>query len=77
MSNMKSPEEVAELFRVSVDFVRRNARENKWPHYRLGERTIAFSDEQIEAIKKMSERTPVDKSKRRISNINELLSRVA
>jgi len=43
--------EVAEEFQVTPQFVRRQAREKRWPHLKLGERAIRFTDEHLEQIK--------------------------
>jgi|GEM_PF-5765983 len=43
--------EVAEEFQVTPQFVRKQAREKRWPHLKLGERAIRFTDEHLEQIK--------------------------
>lgn len=43
--------EVAEEFQVTPQFVRKQVREKRWPHLKLGERAIRFTDEHLEQIK--------------------------
>lgn len=54
----RTPQELADVFQVSAEFVKQKARSGEWPCSHLGERTIRFSADHIEAIKALIERKP-------------------
>lgn len=60
-SHYSIPELAAEL-RVSVEFVRTQANTGKWPHLRLGERTVSFTAAHLAQIEAMSEKRPATRT---------------
>lgn len=57
MSTYYTVPEVATMFRVCEETVRRRVRNRKWPAWRDGTQ-IRFGQEDIEAIRNLGQRTP-------------------
>jgi excisionase family DNA binding protein len=45
-----SPQEIADLLKVSRETVLRKCREGKWPHRRLTSQTIVLTDEDLASL---------------------------
>lgn len=48
--NLRSPQDVANLFGISRATVLRKCREEDWPHRRLTAQTIVFTEEDVAQI---------------------------
>jgi hypothetical protein len=53
MSQIFTPEEVAEHFKIEVRLVKRMTTEGKWPHIRINKLNKRFTAEHIEQIEQM------------------------
>jgi hypothetical protein len=58
MNELLTPEQLAERLGVSLPMVRAMYYTNTWPHLRLNERTVRFTQVHLEEIIAMSERRP-------------------
>jgi hypothetical protein len=54
-----TPDEVAEHFKLTRDFVIRKALGNVWPHQKHGKRTIRFTAENIAQIEQLVSVNPL------------------
>lgn len=74
-----SPAELAEKLHVSESFVKSRAYNGDWPHLRLGQRTVVFTEAHYAEIVQLTERTPRNRRQRkaRRANISHLLERAS
>lgn len=67
LEQMHTAEEVAESLCVTKFFVYSQCRAKRWPHLRVGNKLIRFTDEQVEQIREIitvDARPPEDESAR-------------
>ena len=62
MANHK-PEAVGEMFSVSRDYVLDRVRAGDWPHLRLSQRVIRFTDADVRAIAELTHRDRIEPRK--------------
>lgn len=71
--------EVADMFHVSTQFVRDQVNSKRWPHKRLGPRSIVFSEVQVNQIDSLAD-VPLVRSgshRERSRRVNTLLREVS
>ncbi|WP_102161227.1 hypothetical protein [Zhihengliuella halotolerans] len=74
MNTYSTPQDLADEFQVSGEFVRRKAREGKWPVSKFGN-AFRFSPEDREQIRDMV-RSPVREPERKPEGIRELVEQL-
>jgi hypothetical protein len=78
-NGLMSPEQLAKRMGISLRMVREKYYTNTWPHLRLNQRTVRFSESHYEQILELSEQRPVTPIRKTITatkaaELAELLS---